>query len=270
MSSRALPMPLSWLRLYTEARNDRKLATLDDAEFRVWFNLLCYAAEREPRGRVTVGNVTDVSVTSLEVSRNDPELFNRTVDKLIALAIVVVEDNLLTFLHFDERQNLTSESTERVRRWREKRKPPPASVTVTPEMLHVTPSNARNTVEEKRSEENREENKRVNGAFAPVLPEGERRELHARFSDCWEPTDLDTKIDHLMDWLKRQTPAKRWSEPYSRGISASLLKEAKEIRDRRARQNGNARSIPPAQRGFSGGRTGAHTPGEGYTGEDKW
>ena len=45
-----------WFRMYTESRNDSKLATLTDGEFRVWHKLLCYSAENEPRGVIDFGS----------------------------------------------------------------------------------------------------------------------------------------------------------------------------------------------------------------------
>ena len=36
---------MRWFRLWTEARTDAKLGLLTNAEHRVWFHLLCYAAE---------------------------------------------------------------------------------------------------------------------------------------------------------------------------------------------------------------------------------
>ena len=43
---------MKWFKLHTEARNDAKLRSLSDSEHRMWFNLLCFAAEQEKRGTI--------------------------------------------------------------------------------------------------------------------------------------------------------------------------------------------------------------------------
>lgn len=52
--------PLPWLKLHTEARKDMKLSALSDSDFRLWFRLLCYAAEEEPRGVFDIKPLTAV------------------------------------------------------------------------------------------------------------------------------------------------------------------------------------------------------------------
>lgn len=93
---------MKWFRLYTEARTDCKLRALTPEQFRVWFNLLCYAAEQVTRGVVTPVTRTLLAV---EVADQDVELLDATVDKLVMLNIVTVaEDGTITFLAFAERQ----------------------------------------------------------------------------------------------------------------------------------------------------------------------
>jgi len=43
---------MKWLKMWTEARNDGKLRCLSDRQHRVWFRLLCFAAEQDPPGTV--------------------------------------------------------------------------------------------------------------------------------------------------------------------------------------------------------------------------
>src|SRR5215469_8664864 len=109
-------MGLGWFKMHTEARNDAKLRTLTDAEFRVWFNLLCMASEERhdksrdvtpchTRGSVTgVTGVTD-EILALEVAHGDVELLSTTIQKLVKLRILEVEDDdCLTFCNFRKRQ----------------------------------------------------------------------------------------------------------------------------------------------------------------------
>lgn len=118
-----MPAPLPWLHLYTEARNDRKLDTLTDAEHRVWFNLLCLAGEQEDRGTFEA----DDSL-SLEVARGDDALLAATIEKLTSRQLRILvdnEDGTFTFRRFDERNKRkpsdTPEATaERKRAQRER------------------------------------------------------------------------------------------------------------------------------------------------------
>lgn len=120
---------MQWFRLYVEARNDAKLRSLTDAQFRVWFNLLCYASEQCERGVI---EAEDIHLLSLEVSGGDLELLNETCNRLQALRIVScvspsVSSRFITFLNFEKRQGQgvsrnAKASTERVRKYRERQK----------------------------------------------------------------------------------------------------------------------------------------------------
>lgn len=89
--------------MWTEARTDAKLRLLTDAEHRVWFQLLCYAAEQKERGVV---NGVPRGKLAAEVARGSETLLERTIDKLERLHVVTRDRNpdRLTFLHFGERQ----------------------------------------------------------------------------------------------------------------------------------------------------------------------
>jgi hypothetical protein len=92
---------LPWFCLWFEARGDRKLATLADDEHRVWFNLLCYAAEQPERGTILA---PDLYLLAIEVAREDEELLIRTLGKLKKLRIIDDRDGeRLTFPAFDKR-----------------------------------------------------------------------------------------------------------------------------------------------------------------------
>ena len=95
---------MKWFRLHTEARTDAKLRTLTDSEHRVWFNLLCYAAE--DKGETPRGSINGVprSVLAAEVARGREELLDRTLEKLEKLHILERRDGLLTFVNFKNRQ----------------------------------------------------------------------------------------------------------------------------------------------------------------------
>jgi len=46
-------MPLRWFKMWTHARTNSKLQALDFKQHFAWFQLLCLAAEQEPRGTIT-------------------------------------------------------------------------------------------------------------------------------------------------------------------------------------------------------------------------
>lgn len=130
---------MRWFRLYTEARTDAKLLSLTDAEFRVWFNLLCYAADQDERGSIDASNWFKLAV---EVAGGNEDLLTTVVDKLTKLDILARDGAILRFIHFEERQydkpsDRPEAVRERVRRYRER-----SAATETPVERHVTPSNA--------------------------------------------------------------------------------------------------------------------------------
>jgi hypothetical protein len=63
-------MTMPWFRMYNESRNDRKLDTLADDEFRVWHKLLCCASEGKDRGTI---DADDRELLAIEVARGDEE-----------------------------------------------------------------------------------------------------------------------------------------------------------------------------------------------------
>lgn len=103
-----------WFRMYFEARKDAKLRTLDDAEFRVWFNLLCMAAENtEERGTVDCANPF---LLAIEVAGGDEELLQRTCHALSRLEIIEQRDDVYRFVRWDVRQyDKPSDTPERTR-----------------------------------------------------------------------------------------------------------------------------------------------------------
>lgn len=92
---------MRWFRMHTEARTDRKLDTLTDKQFRIWFNLLCMAAEGDDRGTI---NYDDEQILSLEVAQGDPEELRYTLSRLVTLRIVTLSENAITFNSFQKRQ----------------------------------------------------------------------------------------------------------------------------------------------------------------------
>ncbi len=143
---------MQWFRLYSEARTDAKLRSLPDDQFRVWFNLLCYAADQDDeRGSV---DISDPFIVALEVAGGDEELLSRTCHALSRLRIVTCEDERVTFINFTIRQyDKPSDAPEQTReRKRKQRATMRDSGENEPVSRDVTPSHA-----ERREEKNREE-----------------------------------------------------------------------------------------------------------------
>ena len=104
---------MPWLRLYTEARRDRKLDLLTDKEHRIWFNLLLYSAEDEPRGVFEINKKT-----AIEVCRGNVSRLESAIETLVDLGLCEREEDRCSFPAFFERQYLAgsyeSEAPENV------------------------------------------------------------------------------------------------------------------------------------------------------------
>lgn len=142
---------MQWFRMYTEARNDAKLRSLTDGQFRVWFNLLCFAAEQpEERGAI-IGY--DLDLLAVEVAGGDTELLTETLERLERLRILDRGDDSVGFRAFADRQydkpsDAPESARERKRRQRErdaKRDMPVTTNDVTPMSRDVTPCHALDT-----------------------------------------------------------------------------------------------------------------------------
>jgi hypothetical protein len=140
---------MPWFRMYFEARKDAKLRTLADDEFRVWFNLLCLAAENdEERGTV---DCADPFILAIEVAGGDEKLLERTCHALSRLKILEQRDNVYVFVRFlvrqyDKPSDTPERTRERKQRSREKAQQPsekPAQEVV--RVRDVTPGHALDT-----------------------------------------------------------------------------------------------------------------------------
>jgi hypothetical protein len=78
-------MTMPWFRMFNEARNDAKLRSLTDAEFRVWFNLLCLASEQDERG--VIRNAIPF-LLAIETCNASVTLCNETLHRLCALRFI--------------------------------------------------------------------------------------------------------------------------------------------------------------------------------------
>ena len=80
---------MKWFKMWTDARIDLKLKALSGDEFRVWFNLLCYAAEVDGFS----GSIEDYDneLLALEVASGDEVLLDNTLNKLKKYRIIQID-----------------------------------------------------------------------------------------------------------------------------------------------------------------------------------
>lgn len=134
---------MKWFRLHHEARTDKKLEALTDAQFRIWFNLLCFASEQEDH-RGTISGFSRGRL-AVECANRDRALLDETLTLLASseMDILTIEGDSITFLHFQKRQyekpsDAPEETRERKRQSRERLAPvTPSHADVTPRHSHV-------------------------------------------------------------------------------------------------------------------------------------
>lgn len=169
---------MKWLKLWTEARNDGKLRALSDFEHRIWFRLLCYAAEQEPSGIVRAS----WKLLAAECADGAVDPLQKAVTEMQSLQLVTcvtcnVSEVEITFPSFAKRQaKFPSDDkkrvAERVAKCRRNKKMRQQSFLVTTCNEHVT---ARNDPEADI------ENKKI-----PPTPKGEKRPFSL---PDWMPAD---------------------------------------------------------------------------------
>lgn len=184
-----------YFKMFTEARNDAKLRSLDDAQFRAWFNLLCLAAESETPGTIRTDSER---LLALEVAGGDAALLRSTLAALSELHIIEVvaegetretpepfhlvspvssrftafQERFIRFIAFDRRQSNGAPSkgktsTDRVRKHRAakrlRQQDDPAPVDTDMPKRHET-----ETVSETHETPNRVEKSREENSSAPL------------------------------------------------------------------------------------------------------
>lgn len=217
---------MQWFKLYVEARNDAKLRSLTDAQFRVWFNLLCYASEQSDRGVI---EVEDDRLLAIEVSKGDIALLDETCNELQALRIVTcvtrpLQGRYIEFLNFEKRQgaNVTRNarsSAERVRKHRERKKLGNDETNVTRCNADVTPVTPVTRLEENREEENRREEKTPPTPLKGEVDEGEVSPAEEPSLRSQRKTKVSLEqIQALTDWAREVIGERGESEFYFQKI----------------------------------------------------
>lgn len=193
---------MPWFRMYFEARKDAKLRTLDDAEFRVWFNLLCMAAESaDERGTVDCSNPF---LLAIEVAGGDEELLQRTCHALSRLEIIEERDSAYVFVHWDVRQydkpsDVPARTRERKQRSREKAQQSSQKTEGGPARVRdVTPGHAQDT------DTDTEKDSAI--ALVRTPPKVRTEEPPDTFMVVWAEYPNKSNRKRAVDWWRKARP----------------------------------------------------------------
>lgn len=217
-----------WFRMYFEARTDAKLRSLDDAEFRVWFNLLCLAAENpDDRGAF---DYSDPYILAVEVAGGDEELLARTCHALSRLKVIEQRDSAYVFINFLVRQyDKPSDQPERTRARqqarRQKPQQPSGESAETPVRVRdVTPGHAQDKEEE---EEINSANAlvrtrrevRTSGSppdeFMAVWAEYPNKSNRKRAVESWKRIKPDGElVQTMLAAIRAQKQGRQWREGF--------------------------------------------------------
>jgi len=113
-----------WLRLYPETVWDRKLRRHPASYRWTWIVLLCLASESPERGRLLLKDGLPLSVEDIaDAAYLGVDEVQGAIEAFLNQGMLVEDDGALVIAKWDDRQyQYDSTSTERTRRWRQKRK----------------------------------------------------------------------------------------------------------------------------------------------------
>lgn len=106
---------MDWFRLYAELPSDPKIGTLDDANFRTFIELLCFACKAERAGNTELTQETVNWALRRNVSDAFQVLFQRNLIELNDAGEICITN-------WEKRQAKSDSSTERVRQFRERKR----------------------------------------------------------------------------------------------------------------------------------------------------
>src|SRR5690554_3675548 len=116
-------MSYPWLRLYTDITWDRKLRRHPPAYRWVWIGILCLARRSPKPGYLLLSR--NVPVTFQDVSDETAVTLHETEEAIkifLKQNMLDEEDGLLKVTNWDKRQFTSDYSTQRVRKYREKKR----------------------------------------------------------------------------------------------------------------------------------------------------
>jgi hypothetical protein len=141
-----------WWRAYNEAVDDPKLQRLPDATFKAWFNLMCLASRNDGALPPIEDIAFSLRLSTARVNQIIADLKHREL-------LDVMEDGTLQPHNWNGRQYKSDVSTERVKRFRKRKRNVPFAATGTPP----------DTDSEAERKEPSQEVQTIEGTYAPPV-----------------------------------------------------------------------------------------------------
>ena len=140
---------MPWFRLYAEMIDDPKIGRLNDAQFRLWIEILCLACKGEDGN--TLQTIDDINWS---LRRNVTE----TLHELLHETLVKLDDKEMVYVtNWEKRQFSSDNSTDRVRKYRENNKKVKGNVTETLQKRKCNAIEQNRTDTDTDTDKNREE-----------------------------------------------------------------------------------------------------------------
>lgn len=173
----------TWFRFYAEVLDDPKIQKLPNELLKSWLNLLCLTAKCDG----VLPPCNDIAFAL----RITPAEVNMVIDELRRRGLIDKRGNRLQPHNWDERQYKSDTSTERVKRFRKRKR----NVS---ETANETDQSRTDTDTEQNRTENTERVKRTFGEFDNVkLSDGEQQKLIGKFGDA----GALQRIENLSEYL---------------------------------------------------------------------
>ncbi|PMQ02385.1 MAG: hypothetical protein CBR30_01715 [Dictyoglomus sp. NZ13-RE01] len=113
----------TWLRLYTEITRDRKIRRLPISYRWIWIAILCMAKESPIEGKLLLSEHLPITVEDISDEAQVPvEEVKKAIEVFKEQYMLHEEDNVLVVTNWNKRQYVSDSSSERVKRYREKKK----------------------------------------------------------------------------------------------------------------------------------------------------
>lgn len=136
--------PLPWFRFYTEALDDPKVQRLPPHLFKTWVNLLCLASQNNG----DLPSLDDIAFR-LRLSAQDAE---QQISELVLAGLIDITPHGRTPHNWSKRQYVSDNSTDRVRKHRQKKAETPCNVSET--ASETTPEQSRADTDQSRTDQN--------------------------------------------------------------------------------------------------------------------
>lgn len=113
----------TWLRLYTDIINDRKIRRLPIPYKWVWIIMLCMAKESPQEGKLLLSENVPVNLEDIsDYAQVEIEEIKKAIDIFKKFNMVHEEGDIYVITNWNKRQYVSDNSTERWKRWYEKSK----------------------------------------------------------------------------------------------------------------------------------------------------